>query len=326
MPRRDDTAGKVPDWASMFAPEEWAWFVATLATDLERRGLRHRFDLDVGCVHIDRGDAAARPDVLGLANLSQICRARPRDAWNDAIRHHFDVAFDVGAGRTAEELSRDWLLARDAVKLRLYVQDELPDVPLVTWALADGLVAVLTFDLPESVVSVRQEDRARWSVGDDEVFDVALANVRGEGLLPRGKIDVGEGASVGVLEGGSTFFAATHALFLDEYDAVGPHGTLVAVPHRHTVIYHPIEDLRVVRALDAMIQTTARMHADGPGSISADLYWLRPDTGDEDDVLTFVRLPCEIEADTLRFRPPAEFVALLDALDPSSSQRRARGS
>src|SRR4051812_6812750 len=108
--RGDDTAGTVPAWASIFGPEEWAWFVAVLAADLERRGVAHRIDMDTGCVHLEM-PTTETPNVLGLSNLVQVCRGRPRDGWAGAVAHHFDVAFDVKDGRTAEELSKHWDLA-----------------------------------------------------------------------------------------------------------------------------------------------------------------------------------------------------------------------
>lgn len=318
-----DTAGKVPEWASMFVPGEWAWFVTTLAADLDRRGLTHRFDVDAGCVHVEVTGPV--PNVLGLQNLAQLCRGRPREAWAEAVRQHFDVAFDVKDGRAAEELARDWSLAREKVKLRLYREDNLPDVPLVTWRVAEGLVAVLTFDLPETVISVRAADRATWAVGDEELYETALDNVRNEGLLGANEIEVGDATSVVVLEGGRTFFAASHALFLEDYlmneslmgsgRFQGEYGAVVAIPQRHVVIYHPIDDLRVIAAIQSMLVTAANMFAEGPGSISPDLYWLPPGDHDTEDVL--VHLPCERIDDSLRFMPPPEFVAILESLSPA---------
>lgn len=322
-----DTAGRVPDWASMFAPEEWAWFVTTLGADLDRRDIAHRFDVDAGCVHVEVEGPV--PNVLGLQNLAQVCRARPREAWAEAVRHHFDVAFDVTDGATAEELAKDWSLAREKVKLRLYAEEHLPEVPLVTWHVADKLVAVLTFDLPDTVISVRAVDREKWPVDDEELYDVALENVRREGLLPASTIEVGDATSVVILEGGRTFFAASHALFLEDYLITstlagdvgfqGEHGTLIAIPQRHVVIYHPIDDVRAIGAIQSMLVTAANMFAEGPGSISADLYWLPPDE-DDDRTDLLVRLPCERTDDALRFMPPPEFVALLESLGPAPAR------
>ena len=321
--KHDDTAGKSPDWAPMFAPEEWAWFVATLAADLDGRGITHRFDMEAGCLHLDV--VGPIPNVLGLQNLAQICRARPRDAWAALMRHHFDIALDPSNSKGADDLAKDWTLARDALKIRLYREDHLPSgVQLVTWHVAEGLVAVLTFDLPDSVISVRKPDRDTWDVSDEELYETALENVRREGLLVAKKIPVGDSASVYVLEGGNTFFAASHALFLEDYlmnesmvspaGFQGEFGAVIAIPQRHVVIYHPIDDLRVVTAIQSMLVTAANMFADGPGSISADLYWLPPDDHEGEDLL--VRLPCERVDDALRFMPPPEFVKVLNSLDP----------
>jgi hypothetical protein len=211
------------------------------------------------------------------------------------------------------------------VKLRLYREESLPDVPLVTWHVAEGLVAVLTFDLPETVISVRANDRDTWAVDDAELYETALDNVRNEGLLDANKIEVGDSTNVVVLEGGRTFFAASHALFLEDYlmneslvgsgGFQGEYGAVIAIPQRHVVIYHPIDDLRVVAAIQSMLVTAANMFAEGPGSISPDLYWLPPDDHDTEDLL--VRLPCERDKDSLRFMPPPEFVAILESLGPA---------
>jgi hypothetical protein len=322
-----DTAGKAPEWAAMFAPEEWAWFVATLVAELDRRGITHRIDMEAGCLHVEV--LGPVPNVLGLQNLAQMCRARPRDGWPGLFRHHFDIALDPKSSRNAEALAKDWDLARDAVKIRLYREDHLPSVQLVTWHVAEGLVAVLTFDLPDRVVSVRKPDRDGWDVSDEELYETALENVRREGLLTANKIEVGEtsaAAAVYVLEGSSTFFAASHALFLEDYlmnesmvspaGFQGEFGAVIAIPQRHVVIYHPIDDLRAVAAIQSMLVTAANMFAEGPGSISSDLYWLPPDDHEGEDLL--VRLPCERVDDALRFMPPPEFVELLSSLSPAT--------
>jgi hypothetical protein len=305
-----DTAGKSPDWAPFFAPEEWAIFVATLGWDLDRRGMKHRIDLDSGCVHVEIPPQMRVPNVLGLQNIAQVCRGRPRDRWAELIAHHFDVAFDVKDGIAADALAKDWSRAKDAVKLRLYVEQHVPNVPVVTWPIADGLVAVLTFDLPDTVISVRSEDREGWEIDDDALFAIALANVKKDGILSTSSVDLGHDTTLSVIEGGGTFFGATHALLLDDYvPSAARHGAVLAIPHRHVVVFHPLIDLRAVRAIQTMIVSTAKMYAEGPGSISMDLYWWRRDRA-------LLRLACELEGDTIRFVPHADFVALMESLPP----------
>ena len=85
-----------------------------------------------------------------------------------------------------------------------------------------------------------------------------------------------------------SFFTATHALWAEELvGPPSPHGALVTVPNRHTLLVHPILDLRVMSATNHMLELTRRMYAEGPGSISDGLFWLR------DGTLT--RLPHRVE-------------------------------
>lgn len=309
----NDTAGKSPEWAPFFSPEDWAIFVAAIASDLDRRPMRHTIDAEEGNIKLDLPPGARVPDVLGLQNIAQVCNARPRSTWADAIRHHFDVAFDPKDGLAAEALAKDWSLAKTKVKLRLYGEELVPSVPLVTWPISEGLLAVLSFDLPDTVISVRREDRANWAASDDEIFETALANVRSAGRLHSGSVDIGKQTSLTVIEGSNDFFAASRSLVLDEYVGAAPHGAVVAIPHRHAVVFHRIEDLRVVRAIQQMIVSTNRMFAEGPGSISSDLYWWRHER-------PLVRLPCRRDEDGIRFTPPAEFVELLNNLSPAPDE------
>lgn len=316
----NDTSGKAPGWASFLEPEEWAVFVATLATDLARRGLRYDIDGDTGALRFALPPGTRVPNVLGLQSIAQVCHARPRRAWAEAIAHHFDVALESRDGETADALAGDWSRAKEVVKLRLYEEDDVPGVPIVSWRVAERLVAVLSFDLPDTVISVRRDDRARWDVADRDLFDVALANVKRAGRLQGGDVDIGGGTRLHVLEGPHEFFAATHALLLGDYlREATPNGAVVAIPNRHVVLYHPLVDQRAVRAIHRMIASAGRMYTEGPGSISADLYWWRPPADAAQEPL--VRLACERERDGVRFSPPAEFTSLLSSLSPPRDER-----
>jgi hypothetical protein len=55
-----------------------------------------------------------------------------------------------------------------------------------------------------------------------------------------------------------------------------PPGTvdaIAAVPNRHTLLVHVIEDATVVESIKAMQRATVDLFRDGPGSISDRLYW-----------------------------------------------------
>lgn len=294
---RDD----VPDWAKFFPPDDYRAFLQAVDEEMRRRQLP--FEFGDGTVHISP-PGADRAD-YGLLNLAQTCHATSRAEWEPTIREHFDNAFR--STRDSEELdSRSGSLegVRACIKVRLYHTDylaQMGDTGLVHRVPAEGLIETLVYDLPGSVRTVPPDHVQKWGVADDELFRIGLENVRLEQPPPvRQQFDVGKGAVLQALVGDS-FFTASHVLFLDEHLRPPPEfGAVVAVPHRHAVLFHPIEDMRVIGAVNSMIPIAFGMYQEGPGSLSAGLYWWRGGR------LTL--LPTKVNAQSISFSPPKEFV------------------
>ena len=140
----------------------------------------------------------------------------------------------------------------------------------------------------------------------DDLFRLALDNVREICIPDVSEQDLGDGITVMLLSDES-FFVASHALMLEEHEGcVGPFGALVGVPHRHVLLAYPIESLEVMQAIPRMIAVIAGMEREGPGSISSRIYWYQ--AGE------FVDLPHRIEGETLHFSPPEAFVEMINLL------------
>jgi len=293
---RDD----VPEWARFFQPAGYRAFLDAVRADMDRRGLA--YELGEGTLRTAApGEESAD---YGLLNLAQLCNATEPAEWSRTIARHFDSAF--GCGRESDEVdarSGSLETVRPFLKVRLYHADYLEQVGadrLVHRMPAEGLVETLVYDLPGSVRSVPPDHARRWGLDDAELFRIALENVRAEGRPQTQSFDAEGGAAFHALVGDS-FFTASHALFLEDYlDPVPPHGALVAVPHRHAVLYHAIVDMRVILAIQSMIPVAFGMYQEGPGSVSAGLYWWRPGR------LTY--LPTKVRANSVDFSPPDEFV------------------
>jgi hypothetical protein len=107
---------------------------------------------------------------------------------------------------------------------------------------------------------------------------------------------------------GDSFFTASHALFLEEYlpEPVPELGALVAIPHRHLVIYHPIVDKTALAALQVMLPMAIGIFQEGPGSVSPSVYWWREAAWWHEG--QFTRIPAEIDGKKLQVYPPNEFV------------------
>src|SRR5258705_12485514 len=90
-------------------------------------------------------------------------------------------------------------------------------------------------------------------------------------------------------------------MFLEEHMAKAPpFGAIVAVPHRHAVLFLPIEDMRVMDAVNSMIPIAFGMYQEGPGSLSSGLYWWRS--------RALTHLPTKVSAQSISFSPPDAFV------------------
>ena len=294
---RDD----VPDWAKFFAPDDYRAFLEAVDGEMRRRQIP--FEFGDGTVHLSPSEAD-RAD-YGLLNLAQTCHATGRAEWELTIREHFDNAFR--STRDSEELdARSGSLdaVKSCLKVRLYHTDylaQMGDTGLIHRVPAEGLIETLVYDLPGSVRTVPPDHVDKWGVSEDELFRIGLDNVRSEQPPPvRQQFDVGKGAVLQALVGDS-FFTASHILFLEDHvRPASEFGAIVAVPHRHAVLFHPIADMRVIGAVNSMIPIAFGMYQEGPGSLSAGIYWWKAGK------LTL--LPTKVTAQSISFQPPQEFV------------------
>lgn len=294
---RDD----VPDWAKFFVPDDYRAFLEAVDGEMRRRQLP--FEFGDGTVHISP-PGADRAD-YGLLNLAQTCHATSRAEWEPTIREHFDNAFR--STRDSEELdARSGSLdaVKSCLKVRLYHTDylaQMGDTGLIHRVPAEGLIETLVYDLPGSVRTVPPDHVGKWGVSEDELFRIGLDNVRTEHPQPvRQQFDVGKGAVLQALVGDS-FFTASHSLFLEDHlSSPSNFGAVVAVPHRHAVLFHPIADMRVIGAVNSMIPIAFGMYQEGPGSLSAGIYWWKAGK------LTL--LPTKVTAQSISFQPPQAFV------------------
>jgi hypothetical protein len=301
---RSGQGGLVPEWAWFLDPAQFQAFVDLVTAELERSALPYAFDVEAGVVRLPK-----RPEMesaaLGLVNLAQVCHRTPLHTWPAIVGQHMARSLDLARepDDSVSQIASDFDQARQRLKVRLYPADVGDDVFLTLREPMDGVRAVLVYDLPETIHSVQQEHVALWQRPLDELFAIALANVKAGDPVDRKSFPIDETAALTLLSGGS-YFTASHALFLEDYLTPAPElGAIVAVPHRHALIYHPIVDQGTLVALSAMIPMARGMCRDGPGSISPHLFWWRDGR--------FTLLPCTVTESSVRFNPPDEFAEIL---------------
>ena len=110
---------------------------------------------------------------------------------------------------------------------------------------------------------------------------------------------------------GDSFFVCSHALWLGNHsEAASDRGVLVAVPSRHTILFHPICDASAWRALSTLPFMAADLQSKLPGPVSANIFWLK-----EGHVID---VPVRRTGDAFQVMPPLSLVSAINGSDSTS--------
>ena len=307
----------VPEWAGFMPARRYRRFRDRVVDHFARQtaGTGGAVTVTDGTVVVHDGVGGVRAQ-YGLQNLAQVYHRLDDQADGpagaDLIDRHFATVSDLSKSneREVDRLAADWSAARPRLRVRLGPGNYAPQLrEKMIWRTdLPGTITYLALDLPDSFTNVRPDMPAAWGQPPDAVWDAAMQNVRAEVHPDAGPIALTDGvAAVGLI--GEDFATSTHALLLgDRPDCLGRWGSLVVVPNRHTVVCVPMDAGSVVTAVGPLAGLASGLFAEGPGSISPQLYWRRPTDG------SFIDLPYTIEADRLTFTPPPAFVEALEGL------------
>ncbi len=263
-----------PTWASQVALSDYTEFLRAIRVALARHGLKFT-------VH-EHGIEVTHPDgertLYGMSNLVRDFLDARRSRRDAVVSRHFETL--VRARTEMDQINaqlKDFNVVRDKMKVRLHPESyraQCVAAKIHSRVPARGIVATLVCDLGRMNVSLNQDTTKPWGLTEDELFALALKNVRAEGRLdlvpspdPSFPCDAFEGG---------TYYAATRALFLDEYlDANDRLGYVVAVPSRYVILHHKIRDRSILSVLPRMQWAVDEMVRREPGPISPLLYWWR---------------------------------------------------
>jgi hypothetical protein len=290
----------VPEWASFFSAEEYEEFIGALRAELDSSGTSYR--IGDGIVDIE-----GMPGPHGLMNLAQGCHASDRGEWPQIVTRHF-ANLGASVNRETGNLAEDFEAARPILRVRL-LPDELmggmrPEEVPGSRRYATGVLMSLTYDFPDSTRSVPLEHVQGWPVEAEAVWQIAIDNVRLEADPTHEVIEVRDASFE--LSMGDDFYVASRCLRLADLLPTGMTNAVFGIPNRHTLIWHGISDVSVVAAIQGMANVAAGAFGDGPGSISNQLYWWRPDR--------VAHLPIQVDKKGVQFYPPDDFMDLLNAL------------
>jgi hypothetical protein len=197
------------------------------------------------------GPGGQRQDV-SLVSLRQAATAVPRSEWMAAVNEFLDRTLSLASPDehldTIRSLLRAKLVPGEEAERRSAVWDEF----------GQDLVEGLVIDRALMMEWVTRERASGWSADEHTLLRQGRKNVRAAGRLDVGTSEVG-GVPVTLLSGDD--YASTHLFWLDKYELVGEHGTLVSVPTRTTVLAAPIvAGTTGFDYLDAMVRLTMIMY------------------------------------------------------------------
>ena len=216
------------------------------------------------------------PLELGFESLSASLAGVPGDEWPDLVDDHFRRAITLGTADGSDlQGPADVVLQR--TYLRLAPSDSgVTEVASYAEEITPGLLRVLAFDRPDSIVIMKDEDVLRH--GYDQLCDAGAENLARE--LPDRFL---EADGVYYLQGsdyvGSLVLIIPWVIEAVTGVADAPHGALVAMPARDQFVFHVIRDrdtAGVLAALDEVGRLTAECHANSAYQLSSRVYWWRP--------------------------------------------------
>lgn len=307
--KNNDPQISVPDWASFFTPEEYSTFMK--AADDYFRKLNIEYNIHDGVISV--GDNNFGFKELGLQNVAQMCKQNDIKNYEAVVIDHFDTMIRIHQfNQEFDDIVSDFEKVEQYIGVRLYdtgYAAHLEGENLIAKDFADGIINVLVFDLPESVMNIKPKQTKPWGKTIDELFEIGKKNIKEKYPVNLSEEKVGEHL-IWFAEA-NHFFASGFALDIADYpQIVGDKGSLVSIPNRHTVIIYPIRNLDVLGALNNVLYLTSRMYQDGPGSITDKLYWYKDGE--------FIDLPHRNENEKLVFSPPGVFI---DALNEMGEQK-----
>ena len=247
---------------------------------------------------------------LGTWNLAQGCAQSSKEDWEGIISSHFEKVFHADSESQEYESKKGRFEdIKDQLRLQLYPENYLDGIDIKEEVVyrtdIPGTLSVLVIDLPSNIVTLRRSDANIWNISEDELFQVALSNTLKSVETEHSVQDGGE-VDLHVIAGEDILSAVSVFNLKKVKDCVGTHGAIVSIPTRHFIISYPIEDLSVVKAIQAVAVIASGMNQAGPGSLSPLIYWYK------DGV--FKNQTYSIEGDKFNFAPDEEFISVLNLL------------
>ncbi len=302
--KKDDNI-EVPEWAKFFKKGEYPKFISFVKAYFEKKGMSITFNSNQIQVH----DGILKGDKLGLINVAQKCHQAEGDEWIRIINDHFENLAKANAfSDNFDKHIDNFDYVRPYIGVSLYPQSYLITVKrevVIIKNITEEIIAMLVFDFPDAIKSIQPEDAIKWGYTQDQLFEIGINNIREKYTVEISQEKLGE-FSIWFVQSNHFFTPNIIYNFKNNPKLIGSKGSLIGLPHRHSVLIYPIENLDTLKAINTLIPIINGISNEGPGTLSDKLYWYRDGE--------FMDLPYKLENKKLQFYPPESFVEILNTL------------
>ncbi|MEL6892191.1 MAG: hypothetical protein AAFP84_11380 [Actinomycetota bacterium] len=249
-----------------------AWFefhcelydvVSELAVSVER--------IEAGMVRLADGRS------LELLAVMEQCDGRPREDWHGLVHRHLQTWLDLSPMTPVAWSDRP---SKFDLRVRLVPFSPIDEriLSLVGARRVTGdIAAVLSLATRHGIETITPAELDRFGWDEDTSWRRGWEQT--ELLAEPDELDVVEVGGIEIVHlFGRGELTATLAFGLEEHiGPIGDRGAIVGLPCDHSVLIHPIEGSHSRHAIGTMAPLVRKLHADGPGSLSPQLYWWRDD-------------------------------------------------
>lgn len=167
--------------------------------------------------------------------------------------------------------------ARARLRLRLSHQHGVVhQPPTVSRSITEGLLAMVMVHNHLGAETIGPDQLEAWQITRDDALEIALRNTLADEVFE--EVVLGKDGLVLRWVRGS-FWASTLLLGLpDLFSPDNRYGAIAMVPTRDSLLWFEPRDCRVVETVSEMMNIGGQWYVDGPGPVSPDLYWVRPDS------------------------------------------------
>ena len=302
---RKNNNEEVPGWASFFNHSEYITFIYEIEQYFSKLDIP--FEIADGIITLVDNEFGLNN--LGLNNVAQNCKQNKPKDYKEIICDHFNLLIE--ANKFAEEfdlIANKFEDVKKYIAVRLYNKDYVDYIGeefAIGRKFEGDIYAMIVFDLPYSITNISPDQLKKWGKTENELFEIGIQNIKEN--YPQTITKEKFGFFDIWFANADHFFTPNIVYDLENHKELsGSKGLLIGIPHRHTAIIYPIENLEVVKAMNGILPAIYNMNIEGPGSLSNKVFWYNNGV--------FTEIPYKIEDGRLIIIPPESFLDLLNEL------------